>query len=462
MAYRPTILVVDDEENMRESLKDILEEDNYDVELAENGVAALEKINSQEISVVITDTRMPEMDGFELLRKAKHDKPDLPVIMITAYATPKLAVEAMKQGAEDYVSKPFDPDEILITIKKILKHDNLVKENIRLKDTIKRGFDISNIIGESDEINEVLDMIGKVAPAPSYVLIQGESGTGKELVAKAIHTQSPRRDDPFVTVNCAAIPETLLESELFGFRKGAFTDAHKDKKGRFEEADGGTLFLDEIGDMAMPLQAKILRVLQERTFRKIGDEKQTEADVRVIAATNKNLIEAIKDGSFREDLYFRINVINISLPPLRGRKSDIPLLIRHFIQRYNLSMGKQVNRVTEDAVDFMKGYAWPGNIRELENLVERLIILCPEDYIDLDQVKKNLLVLGDSPKGIDGFIEKYPDFKEAVDAFQRLVIEKALENASGHTQKAAELLSISRHALRYQMNKLGIAGSDES
>ena len=461
MAYRPTILVVDDEENMRESLKDILEEDNYSVEMAENGVAALEAIESQEISVVITDARMPEMDGFELLRKTKHAKPDLPVIMITAYATPKLAVEAMKQGAEDYVSKPFDPDEILIKIKSILRHNKLLAENIRLKGTLKKGFDISNIIGESAEINEVLDLIGKVAPAPSYVLIQGESGTGKELVAKAIHTQSPRRDEPFITVNCAAIPETLLESELFGYRKGAFTDAHKDKKGRFEEADGGTLFLDEIGDMAMALQAKILRVLQEKTFRKIGDEQTTEADVRVIAATNKDLIEAIKEGSFREDLYFRINVINISLPPLRNRKSDIPLLIRHFIQRYNLSMGKQVNRVTEDAVNFMKNYAWPGNIRELENLVERLIILCPEDYIDLDHVKKNMLMLGDSPKGIDGFIEQYPDFKEAVDAFQRLVIERALDKAGGHTQRAADLLKISRPALRYQMKKLGIAGSDE-
>jgi len=462
MANTPLILVVDDEENMRESLKDILVEDNYDVEVSESGANALDKVQKLDVSVVITDARMPEMDGFELLRAIKKDWPELPVIMITAYATPKLAVEAMKQGAADYVSKPFDPDEILLTIKKILKHESIVKENIQLKDQLKQKFDIANIIGDSQEIRKVLDIIEKVAPAPSNVLIQGESGTGKELAAKAIHFLSKRRDKPFVTVNCAAIPETLLESELFGYRKGAFTDAHKDKKGRFEEADKGTLFLDEIGDMAMALQAKILRVLQEKTFRKIGDEKPSEVDVRVIAATNKDLVECIREGRFREDLYFRINVINIHIPPLRNRKTDIPLLVQNFIQRYNLSMGKQVNRVTSDALEFLKTYSWPGNIRELENLIERLIILCPDDFIDLEQVKKNLFAMDDSPKGINGFIEQHGSFKDSVDAFQRLVIERAMEKADGHTQKAADLLQISRHALRYQMNKLGIAGSDDN
>ncbi len=456
-----TVLVVDDELNMRESLKDILELEKYRVLVSDCGDNALEKVREKDISIVITDARMPGMNGFELLREIKKVKPDLPVIMITAYATPRLAVEAMKQGATDYVSKPFDPDEILIIVKKIVDHQRLIHENIQLKGRLAKDFDIANIIGESRQIKEITELIRKVAPAPSNVLIEGESGTGKELVAKALHFLSERKHKPFVTVNCAAIPETLLESELFGYKKGAFTDAHKDKKGRFEEADGGTLFLDEIGDMPMSLQAKILRVIQDKEFRKIGDEKSTVVDTRIIAATNKDIADAIREGNFRKDLYFRINVININIPLLRDRREDIPLLIEHFMRRYNTAMGKQVRSIDTEAVEFLQKYAWPGNIRELENLIERLIILCPHDVINLDQVKKNILVTYEKQDGLEKFLDGETGFKEAVDEFQKLIIKNAIEKANGQIQKAADLLGISRHALRYQMNKLGIATHEQ-
>ena len=449
------ILVVDDEEHMRESLKDILSSERYEIILAGDGDEALKLLNDS-ITLIIADVRMPKMDGFALLKEVKKTYPDIPVVMITAYGTTKLAVEAMKSGAYDYITKPFDPEAILIDVRKIVEHQQIVKENLRLKQQLEKRFDIHNIIGESQQIKDIIGIIKKVASTPSSVLIEGQSGTGKELIAKALHYLSDRRNEPFVIVNCAAIPDTLLESELFGHKKGSFTDAISDKKGRFEEADGGTIFLDEIGDMSLSLQSKILRVLQEKEFSKIGDVKNIKVDVRIISATNKNLAEEIQKGRFREDLYFRINVINVKLPPLVKRKDDIPLLADFFVKKYSYSIGKQIKGISDSALQLLKQYNWPGNIRELENLMERAIIFTTGEVIEEDVIKENLLYWKDSENNIERFLEKYHNYKDAVENFEKKLILKAFEKSKGHFSNAAKELGISRHSLRYQINKLGL------
>jgi len=449
------ILVVDDEAKMRESLREILGQEGYEVVPAEEGRSALRALDDS-ILLVITDAKMPGMDGFELLRQIQKRNPDLPVVMITAYGTTQLAVEAMRAGAYDYITKPFDPEQILHDVHKIVDHYRKTKENIRLKERLAKEFDVADIVGKSRQIKEILDVVRRVASAPSSVLICGQSGTGKELVAKALHYLGDRASQPFVIVNCAAIPDTLLESELFGHKKGAFTDAVADKKGRFEEADGGTIFLDEIGDMSLSLQSKILRVIQEREFTRIGETKTRHADVRIVTATNKDLPEAIRAGEFREDLYYRINVINITMPSLRERPEDIPLLVEHFIRRYNYSIGKKITGIPKDALKILMEHDWPGNIRELENLIERAVIFADRDVLDAKTIHENLLRREHSAADVEGLLDQHGSYKDTVEAFEREIIKRAFERSRGHFSNAAKVLKLSRHALRYQISKLGL------
>ncbi len=458
------ILVVDDEKPMRETLRAILEDEGYEVLLAGDGQQALNVCDSS-VSVVITDAKMPNMDGIELLRRLQKLYPDLPVIMITAHDTSSLAVEAMKAGAYDYFPKPFNPERILLVVAKIVQHQRILRENIRLKGQLESRFDIKNIVGQSSQMLEIIDLVATVASTTASVLIEGESGTGKELVARALHYLGPRRNEPFVTVNCAAIPETLLEAELFGYRKGSFTDAIRDRRGRFEEADRGTLFLDEIGDMSLALQSKILRVLQEKEFTKIGDDKPIRVDVRIVAASNKNLREEIRKGRFREDLYYRVNVINMKVPSLSERRDDIPLLVDFFLKKFNFEMGRHISRVSEGGMRLLISHSWPGNVRELENVMERAVILTKSDLIEEDTIRKSLASSHPSEHDLDGFIDSFfgrdNTYTDAVDAFERKLVEKAFQRSGGAFSKAAERLKISRHALRYRMQKLNMRGGDD-
>lgn len=385
------ILVVDDELEARELVRDILADD-YTIELAQDGIEALEMMKKDTFGVVILDLQMPRMGGMETLKRIKKDYKDTVVIVLTAYGTIETAVEAMKLGAYDYLQKPSKIDEIIIKVKKAIETLNLTKENIYLKKEREQEYGLPNIIGQSKALQEVIKLVKKVAKTNANVLIYGESGTGKELVAKAIHINSLRADKPFIIVNCAAIPETLLESELFGYapKSGISGADPKGKPGKFELADLGSIFLDEIGDMSLSTQAKILRVLQEKEFERISGTKPIKVDVRIIAATNKNLETAIKEKTFREDLYFRLNVISISLPPLRERKEDIPLLIQHFIDKYAKETKKNVTKISNEALELLMNYDYPGNVRELENLVERAVILTEGDTIPLSALPTNL------------------------------------------------------------------------
>ncbi|NQT85085.1 sigma-54-dependent Fis family transcriptional regulator [bacterium] len=459
------ILVVDDERKMRETLRAILEQEGYEVLLAQDGEHAV-KVCDASVSVVITDAKMPNMDGTELLRHLGRTYPDVPGIMITAFDSSKLAVEAMKAGARDYFSKPFDPERVLIVVRKIVEHQRVLTENARLKGRLGRRFDVKEIVGDSPEMREIIHLVTDVASTPSSVLIEGDSGTGKELIARALHFLGKRRNQPFLTVNCAAIPDTLLEAELFGYRKGSFTDAIRDKPGRFEEADGGTLFLDEIGDMSLALQAKILRVLQEKEFTKIGDVQPIRVDVRIIAATNKNLPEEIRRARFREDLYYRINVISIKVPTLLQRIEDLPDLVEFFLRKFNFAMGRQIEGLTEEAMALLTRHPWPGNVRELENVIERAVILTKGQTVQAETIRDSLpLRRGREPRGVDEFIDEFcngdDSYANAVEAFERRLIAKALKSSGGALSKAARQLNISRHALRYRMQKLAMQATEE-
>jgi len=459
------ILVVDDERKMRETLRAILEQEGYEVLLAQDGEHAV-KVCDASVSVVITDAKMPNMDGTELLRHLGRTYPDVPGIMITAFDSSKLAVEAMKAGARDYFSKPFDPERVLIVVRKIVEHQRVLTENARLKGRLGRRFDVKEIVGDSPEMREIIHLVTDVASTPSSVLIEGDSGTGKELIARALHFLGKRRNQPFLTVNCAAIPDTLLEAELFGYRKGSFTDAIRDKPGRFEEADGGTLFLDEIGDMSLALQAKILRVLQEKEFTKIGDVQPIRVDVRIIAATNKNLPEEIRRARFREDLYYRINVISIKVPTLLQRIEDLPDLVEFFLRKFNFAMGRQIEGLTEEAMALLTRHPWPGNVRELENVIERAVILTKGQTVQAETIRDSLpLRRGREPRGVDEFIDEFCNgdhsYANAVEAFERRLIAKALKSSGGALSKAARQLNISRHALRYRMQKLAMQATEE-
>ena len=450
-----SVLIVDDEVGARESFKMILKND-YEVFLAKDAEEAFQQIKVHSPDVILLDIILPDLDGLKVLEKIKQNDPDIIVIMITATKTVKTAVQAMKLGAYDYVTKPFDIDELRLIITRSLSTKALEQEVKYRREEMDKSFDFGNIIGKSKLMKEIFKVVKQIADSKSTALIMGDSGTGKELISRAIHYNSNRKSYPFVTINCAAIPDTLIESELFGHEKGAFTNAIERKLGRFEVAHQGTLFLDEIGELSLATQAKILRFLEEKEFNRVGGSKTIKVDVRLITATNKNLNQMIKKGSFREDLYYRINVIPIVIPPLRERKEDIPILIDHFINKFSVENNKNVKGISKEALELLMQYEWPGNVRELENLVERVIALTFNEYIQLNELP---LSFKNIPK-INGLKESILDgkvsFLQAEEEFEREVILDALKKTNYIQSRAAEILGISRRILKYKMDKLGI------
>ena len=452
------ILVVDDEQSMREFLDIMLKKKGNKVSLASNGEEVLKYIDKDIFDLVLLDIRMPKMDGITVLRKIKSTSPETVVIMITAYASADTAIKAMKEGAYDYITKPFKVDEIKLIIKNALEKKHLQKENILLKRVVRDRYVFDNIIGQSPKMLVLYDLLEKVAPTKTNVLITGESGTGKELVAKAIHFNSPRKEKPFVTLNCGAIPEALIESELFGHMKGAFTDAIATKKGLFEMADEGTIFLDEISELPLMMQVKLLRVLQDREFKRVGGTEDIHVDVRIIAATNKDLERAVKEKRFREDLYYRLNVIQIKLPSLRERREDIPVLAAHFLKRYSEELNKNISGISPEALHLFLNYEYPGNVRELQNIIERAVALGTDQeltahnlktYLD-EQIhtKKGMIDLDIPNEGID--------LEKVVEDLERTLLLKALDKTRGIKKKAAELLHINFRSMRYRLEKYGL------
>lgn len=453
------VLVVDDEESFRHMLSVILEKEGYEAETAKDGHEALEKLESGLFDEVLCDIRMPRMDGIQFLKEAKKIHADSTIIMMSAYGTLDTAIEAMKLGAYDYVSKPFKPDEIILTLKKAEERERLRRENIYLRKEVKKEYNFNNIISKNEKMAAIFDTIVKVARYKSTILITGESGTGKELVAKAIHFNSDRSASPFVAVNCGAIPENLLESELFGHMKGSFTDAVRTKKGLFEEADGGTLLLDEIGELPLSLQVKLLRVLQDGEIRRIGDSRSIKIDLRIVAATVKDLDKAVKEGHFRDDLFYRLNVLPVRIPPLRERKEDIPLLVDHFIAKINDNLGKTVRGVTPDALKILLRYSWPGNVRELENVVERGLVLTETDAIDVENLPPE--VHRSSESSAFSQLEEY-SIKKTTRILETELIRKALRKTHGNHTHASKILEISHRTLLYKIKEYGIHESQSN
>jgi DNA-binding NtrC family response regulator len=464
-AARKRILIVDDEAGVRESVR-ILLNTEYDVSVSASGDEALEMIRRERPDLVLLDIIMPGIDGMELLERIKASDPNLPVVMLTATKTVKTAVAAMKLGAFDYLPKPFDVDELRIVAERATANADLVEEVKRLRSEVRSSFGIRNIIARSPQMQGLLRTVRTVAPLKTTVLITGESGTGKELIARALHAEGPRTEQPWVVLNCAAIPETLLESELFGHERGAFTDAHARKIGMFEQAHRGTLFLDEIGEMSINLQAKLLRVLEEESFTRIGGTRPVNVDVRVVAATNRNLERAIQEGKFRADLFYRLNVIAVHIPPLRERPDDIPVLINHFLETKCRALGLALKRFTRETLDAVLSYSWPGNVRELENAIERAVILSA-DRLDLepsDLTERLRVQAGDGPLGslMSEVLSGRRSLGEAVDAFEQALIQRSLETASYNQTRAAELLGTTRRILKYKIDKLGIRVDESS
>lgn len=449
------VLIVDDEKVQREMLAGFLVKQGYGAVPAEDGPDALRKFKSGFFDLILTDHRMPGMEGVQLLREIKRLNPEAIVVIMTAYGTVGTAVAAMKEGAYDYLTKPIDLDELLLLIQRVEKEVRLGEENRQLKEQLREKFKVDFIISTSRRMEEALNLVGRVAQSPATVLILGESGTGKELIARAIHYSSPRAEKPFLKMNCAALPENLLESELFGHEKGAFTGAVARRIGRFEQADQGSIFLDEIGDLSPSLQMKLLRVLQEKEFERVGSSQTIRTDVRVIAATNRNLEEAIKKGNFREDLYYRLNVVTIALPPLRERKEDIPPLIEYFLKKYNQENNKKVTSLSKEAKDLLRQYDYPGNVRELENIVERAVVLCRGEILTAQDLPLNVRDIK-----AEGTLERARgrrSLPEALEEIEKQEIMKALEKSGGVQTKAAEELGISERVLRYKMKKHKIA-----
>ena len=455
-----SVLIVDDEVGTRESLKLILKKD-YDVFLAKDAEEAFLQIKEQTPDVILLDIILPDQDGLRVLEKIKKNDSDSIIIMITATKTVKTAVEAMKLGAFDYITKPFDVDELRLVVSRALSTQALQKEVQYLREEVDRNFGFGDLIGKSKVMREVFSMVRQVADSKSTILVMGESGTGKELVSRAIHFHSNRKTQPFVTINCAAIPETLIESELFGHERGAFTHAIEKKLGRFEIAHQGTLFLDEIGELSLTTQAKILRFLEEREFNRVGGSKTIKVDVRLITATNKDPNQLIKQGRFREDLYYRINVVPIVLPPLRDRREDIPLLLDHFIQKFNSENNKHVKGVSEESLAILMDYDWPGNVRELENLIERAVTLTSNEYIQPDELPLSLIHLPEFESIRESVLGGRISLVEGEEKFEREIIQDALKKANYVQSHAADMLGISRRILKYKMDKLGISQFQE-
>jgi two-component system response regulator PilR (NtrC family) len=461
---KPRILIVDDELSMREMLAIVLRRDGYEVLIAANGTQALQLLQRERIDLLLSDIRMPDLGGVDVLRAAKDSNPDIVAFMMTAFASTDTAVEAMRLGAVDYFTKPFNMDELRLKVRQQLESHRLKQENVLLKRALNTRHEFSSIIGRSGAMLDVFRMIETIAKTASTVLITGESGTGKELAARAVHYNSLRRDHPFVALNCGALPETLLESELFGHMRGAFTGADSNKKGLIEVAEGGTIFLDEIGEMTPTMQVKLLRVLQDRRFRRLGGTDEVQADVRVVAATNQDLQKAVAEGRFREDVFYRINVIPIHLPPLRERVEDIPLLAEHFLEKYAGLMGKPVRSISHQALERLRAYNWPGNVRELENVIERAVALeatpsvlpeslpaqvlgspAPHPTLQMPSASAPLPDLG------EGF-----DLEAQGEEFYRHYLSLALQRADGVQTKAAELLGMSFRSFRYYAKKFNL------
>jgi two-component system response regulator PilR (NtrC family) len=463
---RARILVVDDETSIREFLQIMLKRERMDVDLAENGRVAWDKLQHEQYDLIISDIQMPEMSGIELLSKVKERDPGASVLMITAFGSTETAVEAMKLGAFDYLSKPFKIDDVKIRIEKALENKTLVQDNVRLRKEVGEKYQFSSIIGQAPSMLRIFELIRRVGPTPSNILVTGESGTGKELIAKALHYNSPLAPGPFISVNCGAIPENLIESEMFGHVKGSFTGAIADKKGYFESADGGTLFLDEIGELPMHLQSSLLRALADGTFYPVGGSEPIKTNVRVVAATNRDLEVEISKGNFREDLYFRLNVIHIKAPALRERKDDIPLLVGHFVEKFSKKFGKDVQSVTQETMDLLGAYNFPGNVRELENVIERMMALesgqslMPEGLPDFirEPLKPKLDALANTLTWNASGV-KLDDILANV---EREYLLKALHQTGGTKRDAARLLSISMRSMRYRLEKFNLdQGGDD-
>ena len=440
MKKRTTILVVDDEDIVRESLRDWLDGVGYKVDIAESADKALRIIKQKKIKIMIADLIMPGMNGIELMKKAKEIVPTILTVIITAHGTIQTAITAIREGAYDYVEKPFCPEKVELLIKNLVEHQDLVEENISLRRKIEDRFQFEGIIAKSPKMLKIIELIKTVAPTNATILIIGKTGTGKEVIARAIHHQSPRRNRPFIATSCAALPESLLESELFGHEKGSFTGAVERKKGKFEAGDKGTLFLDEIGEINANTQIHLLRALEEKKITRVGGNEEINVDVRVIAATNRNLKTSIKQGKFREDLYYRLNVVAIDLPPLKDRMEDILPLAEHFLKKYAEENNKRIKNFSDDVVIFMLNYSWPGNVRELENMIERGVILSKNTAITLDELPQDII----HPTPVEG---------KTVEAVTRNHIINVLEETKGNISKAAEILGIRRMTLYNKLKK---------
>lgn len=463
---KPRILVVDDEESIREFLKIMLNKEGYEVTTADSGQTAIDVLEKRNFDMVVSDLQMPNVTGMELLAYVKDSCPDVVFMMITAFGTTETAVEAMKMGAYDYITKPFKIDEVKMNIANALRGQELEVENRNLKKELKMEYNFQNIVGNTDVMHQVFELIKRVSQAPTNVLITGESGTGKEMIAKAIHYNGPLKDQAFVTVNCGAIPESLMESEVFGHKKGSFTGAVNDKMGLFEAADGGTLFLDEVGELPLSIQVKLLRAIQERVIRRVGATDNQKVTVRIIAATNRDLDDMVTEGLFRKDLYYRLNVINIGSPSLRQRKSDIPLLIKHFYKKHSRRLGKSVEGISDEALDILYNYNYPGNVRELENIIERTVALeggstiLPESLPPFVNTPSGRKIASSNEIEVT---EEGVDLDKIIGQIEKELLIKAIHTAEGIKKRAAKLLNISFRSMRYRVNKHGIdpTGDDD-
>ncbi|HVN82167.1 MAG TPA: sigma-54 dependent transcriptional regulator [Terriglobia bacterium] len=447
----PNILIVEDEPKMLRLLELNLAEEGYTLFLASDAEGGLKILRQEPIDLVLTDLKLPGMTGLGLLQEIKQTNALLPVIVMTAYGTVETAVEAMKAGASDYVLKPFSLEEIKLIVRKELQVHRLIEENRSLREALGKRYEFRNIVARSAAMQEVLAIVARVAPTNSTVLLGGESGVGKDLIARAIHQHSRRASGPFVKINCTAIPENLLESELFGYEKGAFTGATTNKPGRFELADKGTIFLDEVGDVPPAIQVKLLGVLQERQFERLGSNKTLKVDVRLVAATNRDLRAALEQGTFREDLYYRLNVVPISIPPLREHKEDIPYLVEHFLEKFSQESAKPVRRIAPEALERLMGFHWPGNVRELENIIERAVAFTSSEVLEIGDIRLDVL----PSKSLVNPLTFLPEGM-TLEQWEDEMIREALRRSNNNKSQAARLLGLSRNALRYRLSKMGL------
>ena len=458
------ILIVDDEESIREFLEIMLKKEGYEITCAEDGAKAIEALSKKNFHMVISDLQMPNVTGIELLKHVKDNYPDTVFMMITAFGTTENAVEAMKMGAYDYLTKPFKLDEVRLNIQNALRSNTLELENRSLKKELVKEYSFANLVGNAPAMHKVYDLIKRVSGTSSNVLVTGESGTGKEMVAKAIHYNGPLKDKPFISVNCGAIPENLMESEMFGHKKGSFTGAVVDKAGLFEAADGGTLFLDEVGELPLTIQVKLLRAIQERMIRRVGATDDLKVDVRIIAATNRDLLKMVNDGTFRQDLYYRLNVIDIKTPSLKDRKEDIPLLVHHFLKKYNERLTKTVVGISDEAMEVLKKYDYPGNVRELENIIERTVALeggatiLPESLPPFVNTPAGRKLASSNEIQVT---EAGVDLDKIIGQIEKELIIKAVHQANGVKKRAAKLLNITFRSMRYRVEKYNLGSVDD-